>query len=143
MRRRPILVAVAIATGVVVAGALIASRLAGNDDAPVDRAVALLGNEREFDSSREAVTSFAAVYQHLVDATREFPKDCDVDAGKGRCLALNEAASWALNFSPATGHCTQPAIQQGRVAILEFVKASGALRDNVTAPPALPPIPSC
>jgi hypothetical protein len=114
-----------------------------NDDDPVERALDLLQQERKFDSSTEAVVHFADVYQHLVDAAAAFPKDCDVDHGKGRCLALNQAASWSINFSPASGHCTQPAVQEGRLAMLDYVTRAKTLAGDTTEPPPLPPIPSC
>lgn len=117
-------------------------RLSGDDD-PVEQAVAALTEESKFDSSREAVENFAGVYGHLVEATEAFPKDCDVDAGKGRCLGLNQAASWSLNFSPASGHCTQPAVQEGRLALLDYLRTTSALDDSAAEPPPLPPIPIC
>ena len=113
------------------------------DGDPVEDAVSLLGRETKFDSSREAVENFAEVYADLVEATEEFPKDCGVDAGRGRCLGLNQAASWSLNFSPASGHCTQPAVQEGRLALLDYLEATSALDDGAAEPPPLPPIPTC
>jgi hypothetical protein len=139
--RRAIPAAVAVAITVVVVVALMLR--ARGEDPPVDRATAVLGREAAFDSSTESVQSFALVYQHLVDATKAFPKDCDVDAGKGRCLALNQAAAWALSFSPAAGHCTQPSVQEGRLALLAYVERSQRLADDAPEPPPLPPIPTC
>ena len=125
----------------VLAAYLISSRT--SDDQPLDDALDLLRRETSFDSSTEAVVHFADVYQHLVDAAATFPKDCDVDAGRGRCLAINQAASWSLNFSPASGHCTQPAIQEGRIALLDYVTQANGLDDAEPEPPPLPPLPSC
>ena len=119
-----------------------AIRLSGDED-PLERAVALLSQERKFDSSREAVENFAGVYGDLVDATEAFPKDCAVENGRGRCLGLNQAAGWSLNFSPASGHCTQPAVQEGRLALLDYLRTTSALDDSTAEPPPLPPIPTC
>ena len=140
-RRRLLLVALALAALLAAVAVIVRQRSAEDD--PVDEARALLQQERRFDSSRKAVQSFALVYQHRVDATKAYPKDCDVEAGRGRCLGLNQAASWTLNFSPASGHCTQPAVQEGRLAMLDYVTASVALGDAASEPPPLPPIPTC
>jgi hypothetical protein len=110
---------------------------------PLDRAIDVLSDERSFDSSREAVVHFADVYQHLVDAAAGFPKDCDTSTGKARCLAVNQAASWSLNVSTASGQCTQPAIQQGRLELLRYLRETKRLGDADTDPPALPALPAC
>lgn len=138
--RRPLLVGVVVL--VLVAGGVVAFRETRRPE-PVDQAVAVLQSESGFDSSKEAVASFALAYQHLADATEHYPKDCVVAADRGRCLALNQAASWTLAFSPLAGGCTQPAIQTGRIAILDYVRRSTALGASVAEPPELPPIPSC
>ena len=140
-RRR--LVAIAMLILLVGIGGVAALWMSDDDSDPVTAATSLLEQERKFDASRQAVESFAAVYQHLVDATKEFPKDCDVETGKGRCLALNQAASWSLNVATASGQCTQPAIQESRLALLGYVRKARALDDGVTEPPALPSIPPC
>lgn len=139
-RRRWTLIAVVVALAIACA---IAALQISQSDGPVERALSLLERESSFDSSEEAVQHFAVVYQDLVDATSDLPKDCDVKAGKGRCLALNQAAAWSLSFSPASGQCTQPAIQTGRVALLQYVQRSAALDEAAAEPPVLPPIPSC
>lgn len=141
-RRRLLLVAVVVVVAMVAVGAYVAMGGPGNAD-PVQRAISVLRSEARFDSSTEAVTSFALVYQHLADATELFPKDCAVATGKGRCLGLNQAAGWTLGFSPLSGHCTQPAIQTGRLAILDYVERSSTLAATAAEPLALPPIPTC
>lgn len=140
--RRLTLAAVVTVGAVVALGAFIALRGSGDGD-PTERAVAVLGSEARFDSSKEAVASFALVYQHLAEATERFPKDCSAPTGKGRCLALNQAAGWSLSFSPLSGHCTQPAIQRGRLALLGYLRQSRALAGEASEPPALPPFPTC
>lgn len=127
---------VALAVGVVALRSL-------DDDPPLERVEALLESESRFDTSKEAVTGFASAYELLVDATTDFPRDCDVDTGRGRCLGLNQAASWALAFSPASGQCTQPSIQEGRIALLDYVRRSVEIDDAAEEPPPLPPIPNC
>lgn len=127
---------------VLVAGA-VALRARGGDPTPAERAVGLLADEARFDSSEEAVTGFASVYEVLVEAAAAFPKDCDVDAGRGRCLAINQAAGWALAFAPAAGRCTQPAIQGGRIALLGYVRTTTRLDDDADEAPPLPPVPAC
>jgi hypothetical protein len=141
--RRRIVLAAALVILLLVAVVTVAVVTREHRDDPLDAAIGLLGRPNKFDSSTEAVVHFADVYQHLVDAAGAFEKDCDVDDGKGRCLAINQAASWSLNFSPASGHCTQPAIQEGRIALLDYLTRSAALDDDATEPPPLPPIPAC
>ena len=143
-RRRSILAALALALAVVVV-AVAGTRLVADEDDPVADAIAVLADEEAFDSSEEAVVHFADTYQHLVDAAATFPKDCDVDhdRGRGRCLALNQAASWSLNVSTASGQCTQPAIQEGRLALLRYVMSAGELGDRHEEAPPLPPLPAC
>lgn len=129
-----------------VAGVAVVAVLAfasGDDDAPADDALALLGSEARFDTSEEAVTGFASAYQLLVEEAADFERDCGDDEGKARCLGLNQAAGWALAFSPASGSCTQPSIQEGRIALRDYVKRTIELADSVDEPPPLPPIPSC
>jgi hypothetical protein len=141
-RRRSILAALALALAVVVV-AIAGTRLLAEEDDPVADAIAVLADEEAFDSSEEAVVHFADTYQHLVDAAATFPKDCEVDRGRGRCLALNQAASWSLNVSTASGQCTQPAIQEGRLALLRYVSAASELGDRHEEAPPLPPLPAC
>lgn len=137
--RAAIIVAVAVMLAIV--AVLTWSRF-GDEDDPVEDAIALLSDERRFDSSREAVQAFAAVYEHLVEATTALAKDCEASTGARRCVALNEAAAWSLGFSPASGHCTQPAVHEGRAALLAFLRATAELEDDAQ-PPALPPVPAC
>ena len=140
-RRR--LVAIAMLILLAGIGVVAALRMSSGDGDPVDDAIDLLGQERKFDESRQAVENFTAVYQHLVAATKTFPKDCDVDRGRGRCLALNQAASWSLNVATASGQCTQPAIQERRIALLDYVRTTSALADAEAEPPPLPAIQTC
>ena len=122
---------------------VVAARRASTEKPAAERAQTLLADESRFDSSREAVTGFAAIYELLVEAVADFPKDCDLDAGQGRCLGLNQAASWSLSFAPAAGQCTQPSIQEARIALLDYVRRSAALDDAHDEPPPLPAIPDC
>ena len=140
-RRRTIIIAAA-AVGVLAIGGVAAFRVTRDDD-PVADAISLLEQESKFDASREAVENLATVHERLVAATRDFPKDCDIDAGMGRCLALNQAASWSLNFATASAACTQPAIQEGRVALLDYLTTTTTMADDATDPPPLPSIPNC
>jgi hypothetical protein len=135
--------AVAVFVLVAAAAAIVALVTADRGSDPVDDAVELLEQERKFDASRQAVESFATVYEHLVEATTAYPKDCEVDRGRGRCLALNQAASWSLNVATGSGRCTQPAVQEGRLALLDYVTEASALDDAETEPPPLPSIPTC
>jgi hypothetical protein len=141
-RRRPVrtrpLLAVLVALMVAV-GAVAAVRLSREHD-PVDDALARLSEESRFDSSTEAVQSFALVYQDLVDG---LPEDCSAATGRGRCLGLHQAAAWSLAFSTASGSCTQPAIQEGRIALRGYVRTADDLGRGATEAPPLPAIPSC
>lgn len=137
------LVAIAMLILLVGIGGVAALWMSGDDRDPITAATALLEQERKFDASRQAVESFAAVYQHLVEATKDFPKDCDIDAGEGRCVAINQAASWSLNMATSSARCTQPAIQEARIALLDYVNEARTLDDAVTEPPSLPAIPAC
>jgi hypothetical protein len=141
--RKTALIAAVVVVIIVVVSLVVARR--ADDTPPLDRALVLLGQERKFDSSREAVVHFADVYQDLVDAAAAFPKDCDTstDQHEGACLALNQAASWSLNFSTAAADCTQPAVQQGRLDLRRYLEAAKALDDAATEPPPLPSLPSC
>ena len=142
-RARRRIAAVAAVAAVVVATAIVALVAADRGGDPVDDAIELLQQEQKFDASRQAVESFATVYEHLVEATKTYPKDCEVDPGRGRCLALNQAASWSLNIATGSGRCTQPAVQEGRLALLGYLTEASSLDGEETEPPPLPSMPTC
>jgi hypothetical protein len=108
----------------------------------VAAAVDTAQDEAKFDSSAEAGSTFASIASKLLDDTRA----CIAKHGDTfrPCEARSTAVAYAQGMAVASLTCTQPAIFEGREALLAYVRAIQRLDENPTAAaPEVPAVPRC
>lgn len=112
------------------------------EPSPVGAALLVARDQERFDSSAEAAEGFAEVASGLLDDGRE----CVDRLGSRHpaCEARLAGVAFAQVMAVAALDCTQPAIFDARIALVDYLEATARMGENPTAiPPPVHPIPTC
>ena len=117
---------------VAIALALLVSSCGGDDRPPLERALALVEDDGEFDTALESGDAFAHVAELLIEAG---------EACSSPCPAVLQAAGYVQVVAAAVLECSLPEIHDARRAVRDHVDEVSSSPSTSTA--SLPPLPSC